>query len=97
VVPSTYSCAVRKVMFLFLFPVLGVLLLGGVGVTAADAATADDCRAKMDALAAQTASAQFLGAQVETNRAALLAKLEDAGTKLAEGKLEYAGLSRSLR
>ena len=80
----------RKVLFLLLFPVLGVLLLAGVGVTSAGAATADDCQAKINALVTQTESAQFFGGQADANRADLLGKLNEASTKLAEGKYEDA-------
>jgi hypothetical protein len=44
----------------------------------------------MDALAAQTASAQFVGTKAETGRANLLVKVDNASTKLAEGKLDDA-------
>lgn len=77
----------RKVIFLLLFPVLGVLLLAGVGVTAAGAATTDDCQAKISALVTQTQSATFYGGKAEDNRAYLLGKLNEASAKLAEGKL----------
>jgi hypothetical protein len=80
----------RKVIFLLLFPVLGVLLLAGVGVTAAGAATTDDCQAKIAALVTQTESATFYGGQAENNRANLLIKLNEASEKLAEGKLDDA-------
>jgi hypothetical protein len=80
----------KKVMFLLLFPVLGVLLLAGVGVTSAGAATADDCQAKINALVTQTESAQFFGGQADYNRADLLGKLNEASTKLAAGKYEDA-------
>jgi hypothetical protein len=80
----------RKVIFLLLFPVLGVLLLAGVGVTAAGAATTDDCQAKINALVTQTQSATFYGGQAEGNRADLLIKLDEASEKLAEGKLDDA-------
>ena len=80
----------RKVIFLLLFPVLGVLLLAGVGVTSAGAATADDCQVKITALVTQTESATFYGGQAEGNRANLLIKLNEASEKLAEGKYEDA-------
>jgi len=80
----------RKVIFLLLFPVLGVLLLAGVGATSAGAATADDCQAKINALVTQTESAQFFGGQAEDNRANLLIKLNEASEKLSEGKYEDA-------
>jgi hypothetical protein len=80
----------KKVIFLLLFPVLGVLLLAGVGVTSAGAATADDCQAKINALVTQTESAQFFGGQADANRANLLIKLNEASEKLAEGKLDDA-------
>jgi hypothetical protein len=80
----------KKVMFLLLFPVLGVLLMAGVGVTSAGAATADDCQAKINALVTQTESAQLFGGQADANRADLLGKLNEASTKLSEGKYEDA-------
>ena len=76
---------------LYLLPVVAILLLAGAGLmTAASAATTEDCQAKIQALKDDTAGATFLGQNAEKNRADLLGKLDEASAKLAEGKLDDA-------
>ena len=76
---------------LYLLPVVTVLLLAGAGLlSAANAATTDDCQAKIDALRAQTATVELFGHNAEMDRAGLLGKLDEASAKLAEGKLDDA-------
>lgn len=65
--------------------VAALLAIAGFA-TAANAATVEECQAKIDALAAQTASADFLGRNADRDRAGLLGQLDGATTKLAEGK-----------
>lgn len=68
-----------------------VALLAVIGLaTAANAATAEECQAKIDALTVQTASAEFFGHNADKDRAGLLGELDGATTKLAEGKLADA-------
>lgn len=75
---------------LYLVPVvIALLAITGV-VTAANATTTEDCQAKIDALKVQTASAELFGQNAEMNRTGLLGKLDEATTKLAEGKLADA-------
>jgi uncharacterized iron-regulated protein len=74
----------------FLVPALAMLLVVTGLVTAANAATAEECQAKIDALVTQTASAEFFGRNAERDRAGLLDKLDQATAKLAEAKFADA-------
>lgn len=69
--------------------VAALVAIFGLAVVA-NAATVEECQAKIDALATQTETADFFGQNAETTRANLLAKLDDASTKLAEGKFTDA-------
>lgn len=74
----------------YLVPAVAALLAISVLGTAANAATAEECQAKIDSLTAQTASAEFFGQNAAKDRAGLLDKLDEATTKLAEGKFADA-------
>jgi hypothetical protein len=63
-------------------------ILAFAGPTAA--ATTEECRAHIDALAVATSSAEFPGKNPEKSEAGLLQKLSDASVKLDEGKLADA-------
>jgi len=61
----------------------------GLSASPAQAETLTDCQAKIDVLRAQTEDATtttFFGQNAEKNRAGLVAKLDDASAKLADGK-----------
>src|SRR5215203_5122631 len=65
------------------------LLMWGLSASLAQAETLTDCQAKIDVLRAQTEDATtttFFGQNAEKNRAGLVAKLDDASAKLADGK-----------
>ena len=74
----------------YLVPAVAVVLAVTGLTVAANAATVDDCQAKIATLATQTASAQFFGQNADMNRAGLLSKLDDASAKLAEAKFADA-------
>jgi hypothetical protein len=66
--------------------VLVLALLASV----ARAETPADCQAQITALRNLTASTSFIGKNAATDQASLLAKLDAAAAKLAEGKLADA-------
>jgi hypothetical protein len=74
----------------YLVPAVAVVLAVTGLMTDANATTTEDCQAKIDVLKAQTASAELFGQNAEMNRTGLLGKLDEATTKLAEGKLADA-------
>jgi hypothetical protein len=57
-----------------------------VSAPPAQAETVTDCQAKIDVLRGQTENATFIGQNAAKNEAGLLAKLDNASDKLAEGK-----------
>ena len=61
-------------------------LLMWVSASPAQAETDGDCQDQIAALSLQTQSATFIGQNAEKNRTNLVAKLDDASQKLAEGK-----------
>lgn len=66
--------------------VLAALLVAVAVPPAAQAATAAECQAQIDALATATDAATFGGRQAEKEEAGLLGKLNGASTALAAGK-----------
>jgi hypothetical protein len=62
------------------------LLMWGLSASPAQAETLTDCQDKIAALKLQTQSATFIGQNAEKNRTGLVAKLDNASAKLAEGK-----------
>ena len=77
---------VRASMGVGLLLGLTLSLLMWVSASPAQAETVTDCQAKIAALESQTQSATFIGQNAAKNEAGLLAKLDDASEKLAEGK-----------
>ena len=65
---------------------LTLSLLMWVSASPAQAETVTDCQAKIDVLRGQTENATFIGQNAAKNEAGLLAKLDNASDKLAEGK-----------
>lgn len=78
----------RKLLYLVLAGAV-LLAITGLAVTA-NAATVEECQAKIDALKVQTASAEFFGQNADETQTNLLAKLDEASAKLAEGKFADA-------
>src|ERR687890_460339 len=62
------------------------LLMWGLSASPAQAETIGECQAKIDVLKVQTKDATFIGQNAEKNRIGLLTKLDNASSKLAEGK-----------
>jgi hypothetical protein len=62
------------------------LLMWGLSASPAQAETVGECQAKIDVLRGQTENATFLGQNAEKNRLGLVTKLDNASSKLAEGK-----------
>ena len=62
------------------------LLMWGLSASPAQAETLTDCQAKIDVLKVQTTNANFIGQNAAKNQAGLVAKLDAASAKLAEGK-----------
>ena len=62
------------------------LLMWGISASPAQAETVTDSQAKIDVLREQTLNATFFGQKAETTKTGLVAKLNEASVKLAEGK-----------
>lgn len=69
------------------FTLLAALLVFSMLVipTPAYAATVTECQAQIESLRAQTQQATFVGKNADKDQAGLLAKLDNASTKLAAG------------
>ena len=62
------------------------LFMWGLSASPAQADPVSDCQDKIEVLGGQTQSATFIGHNAEKNRTGLVAKLDNASVKLAEGK-----------